>query len=127
MLADTSSPALRAWYRETGIMPRGKPVNRNVNPALQGSQVNRWHGFGNDSADSALCWSNVDAEAIGNVVHAVCRIGDAVLFGVVSGGGSLVVTICSGDQRIRRYCKSINEAEILLAEIENVASDRAGD
>lgn len=107
-------------------MPRGRGSNRNANPDLPGYTGNRWSDFAVDSNAEPLLWSNVDAGCIGATVAAVTRCGDAILFGVVSGGGALAITIMSGDQRIRRYARTVDEAEALLAEIENYASDRAG-
>lgn len=71
-------------------------------------------------------WRDVDASAIGECVHAVTSVGDAILFGAGNAGSVLVITVCSGERRIKFYARSVDEAIEHLAEIENAASAEDG-
>lgn len=125
-MADITNAGIAAWYVECGVMPRnGEPgVAKPRNGSTSGG--GRWEKYAGAGVRSTARWADVDAKSIGELVQAVSAIGDAVLFGVVAGGGALVVTICSGEQRYKRYANGVDEAEAMLAELENIACDARG-
>ena len=107
-------------------MPRnGEPgVTKPRDGRTSGGGV--WENYRGASKRNGVRWADVNASAIGELVQAVSAVGDAVLFGVVSGGGALVITVCSGEQRYKSYAHSVEEAEQMLAELENVANEARG-
>lgn len=104
-------------------MPRGRNINRNVNPDTAPASSRRYGAVGANRDDRPLRWSDVDGAAIAACVKAVTSVGDAILFGTVTGGGALVVTVFSGSEKHPTYARSCAEAEQFLADFENVASD----
>jgi hypothetical protein len=76
-----------------------------------------WTKYTKKAADTSVSWDEVEPGHLGALVHAVTRAGDAVLFGKSRDGGTLVITICAGDERIKFYASSREQAESLLLEL----------
>jgi hypothetical protein len=77
----------------------------------------KWERYQHQQSHSHLEWGVLDAKLIGELVQEVTRSGDAVLLGTSRDGGTLVITICSGDQRIKFYASSAEQAESRLQEL----------
>lgn len=123
LYADVSNPALALWYKDCGHVARNDEPGLRGHPKGSTSGGGRWQAYTRKPSERHLRWSDVEPSAIGECVQAVCALGDAILLGTVSDGNALVVTICSGNQRYKRYAASVDEAIALLAEIENTARD----
>ena len=126
MFADMRDPVLRAWYQET-IMPKRDPngdVRTNGTPTTSGS--GKWSRYESKRTTGGFRWAEVDSAAIGECVQAVTNAGDAILFGAASGGGAGVITVCSGEKRIKFYASTAEEMAMHLADIENAAAELSG-
>jgi hypothetical protein len=77
----------------------------------------KWTEYVQGNAAAALGWDEVDAKGIAKCVQAVTASGDAILFGQSLDRGVLVVTVCSGTDRIKFYGKSVEEIESHLHNI----------
>lgn len=77
----------------------------------------KWQRYQQKQSHSEVEWGVVSAQLIGELVQEVTRSGDAVLLGTSRDGGTLVITICSGDQRIKFYASSAEQAESQLREL----------
>jgi phage tail sheath gpL-like len=96
-------------------------VRTNGSHVTSGS--GQWSKYERKRAHTSITWGEVDAAAIGECVAAVTAAGDAILFGTTSDAGSLVITVCSGQRRIKFYATTAKEAAEHLAAIENAAAD----
>jgi hypothetical protein len=77
----------------------------------------KWSAYQSKPAATHIEWSELDASLVGQLVQAVTQDGDAVLLGATRDGGALVITICAGDQRIKFYCTTLEQAESQLIEL----------
>jgi hypothetical protein len=86
-----------------------------ANPATAGS--GKWTSYAPKEPASRIAWDEVDAALVGELVQEVTRGGDAVLFGQSRDGGTLVVTICSGAERVKFYSSASDECESQLRDL----------
>jgi hypothetical protein len=71
----------------------------------------KWSEYVKGENSPAVQWDEVDAKGIARCVQVVTLGGDAVLFGQSQDSSVLVLTICSGSQRIKFYGKDVAEME----------------
>ena len=50
-----------------------------------------------------LSWSAASPEKLHNLVSAVCGSGNAVMFGSTMDGSALILSVYSGDERVKEY------------------------
>ena len=62
-------------------------------------------------------WEDAEADALWRAVCAVTEAGDAIMFGKTRDGGALVVTLMSGDERIKQYAHTEEQVAKLLVDI----------
>lgn len=62
-------------------------------------------------------YSDIDAIAIRGAIDAVTRNGGAIMFGVTSDGGAYSFMVLLGNEKIKEYPHSVEEAEELLQEL----------
>jgi hypothetical protein len=77
--------------------------------------------YRNNVTDSAANWSYADASELLEAVHACTEAGDAIMFAKSRDGGVLVVTLYSGDERIKFYWSNQLEVSAGLQRITNDA------
>jgi hypothetical protein len=61
-----------------------------------------------------IYWSSIDPSDIRGAIDAVTRSGAAIILGRTSDGGALSVCILNGDQKIREYPHTVEDAKSLL-------------
>ena len=84
-------------------------------PKKQGaSGSGRWSSYKAKETVVRLDWGDVDSSLLASAIGEAVNGGDALLFGASRDGGVLVLTVCSGDERLKLYAKSIEEANELL-------------
>lgn len=92
-------------------MPRdnepGQPKPRNGKTSGSG----KWSHYGSTRGKPEADWGSVDAALLLDAVRAITSAGDAVLLGVTRSGGTLVCTVCSGEERLKLYATSVEEME----------------
>lgn len=96
------------------------PKGNDRSALSNGARNWEWNGTG-DLGDRVQ-WSDVDAEAIRATIQAAASVGAAVLFTTSSDGGVLTIMVLDGQKKPKFYAKTAEEAEILLARIENTFS-----
>lgn len=62
-------------------------------------------------------WSNVDGTTIRLCIDAVTANGGAIMFGVTSDGGAYSLCILHGNEKLKEYPHTPDEAEELLRQI----------
>lgn len=67
-------------------------------------------------------WGSVDAVSLVECLDALQSAGDALLCGTSRDGMVLVTTVCSGDERVKFFAKTVEEMEEHLAEIKRLAN-----
>jgi hypothetical protein len=79
---------------------------------------------GNNPRKVVATWEEADAETLWRAIAAVTDAGDAIMFGRTRDEGAVVLTLLSGDERIRQYATGVEEiAELLRAVRESVEAD----
>lgn len=69
-------------------------------------------------------WEEADPETLWRTISEVTDAGDAIMFGRTRDEGAVVLTLLSGDERIRQYATGADEiAELLRAVRESVEAD----
>ena len=74
-------------------------------------------------SETSVRIASISAESLRDAVDAVTNAGDAILLARTTAGDCLVFTVCSGAERIKFYARTVEEAETVLADIENQAAD----
>lgn len=69
----------------------------------------KWSQYGGARRGAEADWGAVDPGLLLDAVRAITAVGDAVLFGVTRSGGTLVCTVCSGEERLKLYATTIEE------------------
>jgi len=78
----------------------------------------RYARLANDSPrKDAASWEDADAQELWRTVCEATSAGDALMFGRTRDGGALVLTVLSGDERVRNYATGAEEVSALLARI----------
>jgi hypothetical protein len=77
----------------------------------------KWTEYTKRDNGPGVMWDEVDPKGIVRCVQVVTRGSDAVLFGQSQDGSVLVLTICSGTERIKFYAKDVSEMESHLHNI----------
>jgi hypothetical protein len=62
-------------------------------------------------------WEEADKALLLQAIVEITSDGDAILLGSTRDGGSLVLTICSGDERIKFYMRTPEEIDSQLREL----------
>lgn len=75
-----------------------------------------------NEGDQEVSWATVDSLALAGLVIATTDAGDAVTFARTSDGGALSLTILSGDDRIKEYYASSEEAEKAVRQLAALAT-----
>jgi len=78
-------------------------------PVKPTSGSGRWSMYRPAERSAGPLWEHVRDHAILSALIEVTSHGAALLFGTTRDGGSLVVTLCDGDQRIKFYARTANE------------------
>lgn len=93
--------------REPGMPPeRGK--------ASGSGQKSRYSGA---RSTSPVRWGECDGSAVIACMDALQSAGDALLMGCSRDGNVLIITVCSGDERVKFYAKSAKEMNEHLFDI----------
>lgn len=95
---------------------------RNHEPGMpnakkQTSGSGRWTNYEPVRGTSSISWDEVSTTGIVKLVQVTTRAGDAILFGCTSDGGTLAITLCSGERRIKFYGRTVEELESRMHEI----------
>lgn len=73
---------------------------------------------------ASATWEDADADTLWRAVCEVTAAGDALTLSITRDGGAVVLTVLSGDERIRQYAHDAAEiAELLQLVRESVQSD----
>lgn len=87
-------------------------------------RASRYSRLSVDKGPSAKAsWEEADADALWRAVTAATDAGDAVMFGKTRDGGAVVLTVLSGDDRIRSYAHDASEIAELLKGLRAAAED----
>lgn len=81
----------------------------------------RWSAYKPQLPETTVHWDEVSHGLLVECIFAVTRTGDALLLGATRDGGALVLTICSGDERVKFYAKSGEEMDSHLENIRRTA------
>jgi len=83
-----------------------------------GPTGSRYARLANDSPrKEAASWEDADAQDLWRTISEVTSAGDALMFGRTRDGGALVLTVLSGDERVRNYATGAEEVAALLARV----------
>jgi hypothetical protein len=104
-------------YKYTmGPTPKNQQVNRNAaTPASE--RAAKYERLGKDAPQTTITWSEVDGPTIKRSIESIVGVGDALTFGRTRDGGALVVTVLSGEKRVKLYGATAIEMNDLLAEL----------
>lgn len=96
-----------------------EPGMRKSKPQEKGqtSGSGKWSKYRNSKPSGSMDWADCDATLLCATVSAIVLDGDAVLLGGTRDGGTLVLTLISGDDRLKFYAKSAEEMNGHLQEI----------
>ena len=83
----------------------------------------KWTKYQPAPRENQCSWDEVSSSMIGEIVGAVTRGGDAILFGTTQDGGALVITICSGSERIKFYGSTEAEISTMMQRVLAAATD----
>lgn len=73
---------------------------------------------------ASATWEDAEADTLWRTVCEVTAAGDALTLSVTRDGGAVVLTVLSGDERVREYAHNADEiAELLQLVRESVQSD----
>lgn len=65
--------------------------------------------------DHKASWEDAEADTIWRVIYRVTNAGDAVMFSKTRDGGACVITLMTGDDRVKQYATGPEELAKLLA------------
>lgn len=101
-------------------MPRG---NREPGMPQEGKTrgSGKWSKYRQERLSDGPTWGDADPMEIWAAIVAVTRAGDALLLGGSRDGGVLVATVCSGNDRIKFYWRSVAEISSGLRELAELA------
>lgn len=68
-------------------------------------------------------WEEADPDALWRAIIAATEAGDAIMLGKTRDGGALVLTILSGNDRVKQYAHDAEEIAELLREVRAAAED----
>ncbi len=77
----------------------------------------KWTAYRKVPDELRPTWEEADNGLLIQVIVEVTHNGDAILLGSTRDGGSLVLTICSGDERIKFYMRTSEEIDSQLREL----------
>lgn len=95
---------------------------RDNEPGMPSTRVGKsgsgkWSTYtGRPGGTKTADWSKVSEEALLGAISAVTANGAALLFGRTRDGGTLCLTLCDGDQRLKLYGDA-NEMSVHLREL----------
>jgi hypothetical protein len=90
----------------------GMPPPRNKT-----SGSGKWTKYTPKKEVVQVAWDEVNNALVSTAVAEVTRGGDALLFGATRDGGALVLTVCSGDERVKFYASTPEE---MNSHLENI-------
>lgn len=73
--------------------------------------------YSRDVPTEAPRWGDVDGGRLCDALDALQSAGDAALLGTTRDGGTLVLTVCSGDERVKFYARTATEMDAHIAEV----------
>lgn len=79
-------------------------------------------GASKPRADKAT-WEDADPDAVWKTIIAATNAGDALMFAKTRDGGACVLTVMSGDERVKEYATGEEELAALLGEVRASAED----
>lgn len=80
-----------------------------------GPSGSRYARMASDSPrKDAASWEEAEAQDLWRTVCEVTSAGDALMFGRTRDGGALVLTVLSGEERVRNYASNAEEIADLL-------------
>lgn len=68
-------------------------------------------------------WEDADADTLWRTIQEVTSQGDAIMFGLTRDGGAVVLTVLSGDERVKQYATGEEEIAALLQLVREAAQD----
>lgn len=68
-------------------------------------------------------WEDADQETLWRTIQEVTAQGDAIMFGLTRDGGAVVLTVLSGDERVKQYATGEEEIAALLRLVREAAQD----
>jgi hypothetical protein len=77
----------------------------------------KWTKYTPKKTVEQVAWDECNSALIATAVCEVTRGGDALLFGATRDGGALVLTVCSGDERVKFYANAPEEMDTHLENI----------
>lgn len=100
-------------------------MSRNNEPGTPHTKGQKSQGhrsaYVRKNATTAVRWEDVNGDLLVGMLDALQSVGDAALLGATMDGGALVICVCSGDDRIKYYPSSVEEATQTIGEITNAA------
>lgn len=73
---------------------------------------------------ASATWEEADADTLWRTICEVTAAGDALTLSITRDGGAVVLTVLSGDERVRQYAHGAEEiAELLQLVRESVQSE----
>lgn len=81
----------------------------------------KWSKYREQPVTTTVTWDEVGSALLVDAIYAVTNGGDAILLGAVRNGSALVMTICSGDERIKFYATTAQEMEDHLRNVATTA------
>jgi hypothetical protein len=99
-------------------MPKPTTSRKGSEPSGAGKLAQRFGGNAKGDRRRAVdVVSSANPAVLQDVVSAIIRDGDAIMFGSTSDGGALVVTLFSGDERKKFYPDDDSSFRAALAQI----------
>jgi hypothetical protein len=93
-------------------MPSGNQptIRRNVRPAMPDGKRDL-----SGRPKGTVEWAEINNQLLRDCLCAVTSAGAAIMFGRTSDGGALSITVLDGEQRVKEYPHSVDDAEATLS------------
>lgn len=87
-------------------------------------RANRYSRVGSRKSQAPKAtWEDAEADTLWRAIDEVTRRGDALMFSLTRDGGAVVLTVMSGDDRIKSYATGPEEIAALLADVRAAAEE----
>lgn len=86
---------------------------------MPGKRTGRYAGIGKSNDGENRILDECTPELLGDLVVAMLRAGDAILFGITRDGGSVRVILMSGDEKTSEYLSTGTELDTFAKNVKD--------